>query len=147
MYGIVYLIFTAFSIIFQGQRHWSQGIAGLSYLGVMVGQFLAMIIYVFMETSYRKKITRDPSKQTPEARLEPAILGGVLLPVGLFWFAWTSYTSIHWAVSIVGSSLFGMGQVLLFISLTNYVIDAYTVFAASALAGNAILRAFFGAAL
>ncbi|KAF7534269.1 hypothetical protein G7054_g6362 [Neopestalotiopsis clavispora] len=146
VYGIVYLIFTAFPIIFQGQRHWSQGIAGLSYLGVMVGQFLAMIIYVFMETSYRKKITRDPSKQTPEARLDPAILGGVLLPVGLFWFAWTSYTSIHWAVSIVGSSLFGMGQVLLFISLINYVIDAYTVFAASALAGNAILRALFGAA-
>ncbi|KAF3014716.1 hypothetical protein E8E14_007448 [Neopestalotiopsis sp. 37M] len=146
VYGIVYLIFTAFPIIFQGQRHWSQGVAGLSYLGVMVGQFLAMITYVFMETSYRKKITRDPSKQTPEARLDPAILGGVLLPVGLFWFAWTSYTSIHWAVGIVGSSLFGMGQVLLFISLINYVIDAYTVFAASALAGNAILRALFGAA-
>ncbi|ETS75975.1 hypothetical protein PFICI_12919 [Pestalotiopsis fici W106-1] len=146
VYGILYLIFTAFPIIFQGQRHWSQGVAGLSYVGVMVGQILAMIIYAFMETSNQKRISKEPSRQTPEARLDPAILGGVLLPMGLFWFAWTTLTSIHWAVSIVGSTLFGIGQVLLFISLINYIIDTYTVFSASALAGAAILRALFGAA-
>ncbi len=75
------------------------------------------------------------------------MLGGVALPVGLFWFAWTTYPNIHWAVSIVGSSFFGLGQILLFISLMNYVVDAYTVFAASALAASAVLRALFGAAL
>ncbi|KAI1766591.1 MFS general substrate transporter [Hypoxylon sp. FL1150] len=146
VYGILYLIFTAFPIVFQNDRHWSQGIAGLSYLGIMIGQFLAMIFYVFLETLYQKKIARDPSKATPEARLTPAMIGGVLLPAGLFWFAWTTFSSVHWIVSIIGSSLFGIGQVLLFISLINYSIDAYTVFAASALAGNAILRALFGAA-
>lgn len=113
----------------------------------MVGQFLAMIIYVVMESSYRKKLAKDLYRHTPEDRLNAAILGGVVLPVGLFWFAWTTSASIHWAVSIAGSVLFGIGQVLLFISLINYVIDTYTVFAASALAGNAILRALFGAAL
>ncbi|KAI4603756.1 hypothetical protein KJ359_003576 [Pestalotiopsis sp. 9143b] len=146
VYGILYLIFTAFPIIFQSERHWSQGVAGLAYLGVMIGQFLAMIIYIVMESSYRRRLAADPSRHAPEDRLEAAILGGVLLPVGLFWFAWTTYASIHWAVSIAGSVLFGIGQVLLFISLINYVIDTYTVFAASALAGNAILRALFGAA-
>jgi MFS family permease len=147
VYGILYLIFTAFPIVFAGERHWSQGMAGLSNLGVMVGQIIAMFFYVFLETSYRKKIARDPSLQSPEARLDPAMIGGVVLPVGLFWFAWTTYPSVHWAVSIVGSSLFGFGEVLLFISLINYVIDTYTIFAASALAASAILRALFGAAL
>ncbi|KAI3331445.1 polyamine transporter 3 [Xylariaceae sp. AK1471] len=146
VYGILYLIFTAFPIVFNGTRHWSQGIAGLAYLGIVIGQFFAMFFYIFLETLYRKRIANDPSKTTPEARLEPAMIGGILLPVGLFVFAWTTYTRIHWIVSIVGSSFFGMGQVLLFISLINYTIDAYTVFAASALAGNAILRALFGAA-
>jgi glucose uptake protein GlcU len=113
----------------------------------MIGQFLAMIFYVFLETAYRKKIAKDPSKAIPEARLQPAMIGGVLLPVGLFIFAWTTFTYIHWIVSIIGSAFFGIGQVLLFISLINYVIDSYTVFAASALAGNAIMRALFGAAL
>lgn len=133
--------------MFGDQRHWSQGVAGLSYLGIMIGQFLAMIFYVFLEMAYRKKIAKDPSKATPEARLQPATIGGVLLPVGLFIFAWTTFTYIHWIVSIIGSAFFGIGQVLLFISLINYVLDSYTVFAASALAGNAILRALFGAAL
>lgn len=106
-----------------------------------------MIFYVFLEGKYRKMIAKDPSKQTPEARLVPAMIGGVFLPAGLFWFAWTTYGSIHWIVSIIGSSLFGVGQVFLFISLINFCIDAYTVFSASALACSAILRALFGAAL
>lgn len=147
MYGILYLIFTAFPIVFRGQRHWSQGISGLAYIGIIVGQFLAMIFYVFLETSYRKRIAKNPSKKTPEARLEPAMIGGVLLPIGLFIFAFTNSVNIHWIVSIIGSAFFGLGQVLLFISLINYTIDAYLIFAASALAGNAILRALFGAAL
>jgi len=113
----------------------------------MVGQILAMFFYIVLEGRFRARIARDPSKQTPEGRLDPAMIGGVLLPAGLFWFAWTTYQSIHWAVCIVGSSLFGFGQVLLFISLINYIIDSYTVFAASALAANAILRALFAAAL
>ncbi|KAI0378286.1 MFS general substrate transporter [Hypomontagnella monticulosa] len=146
VYGILYLIFTAFPIVFQRERHWAQGIAGLSYLGIMVGQFFAMFFYIFLETRYRKLIAKDPSKATPEARLTPAMIGGVLLPAGLFWFAWTTYSNIHYIVSIIGSSFFGFGQVLLFISLINYSIDAYTVFAASALASSAILRALFGAA-
>jgi MFS family permease len=147
VYGILYLIFTAFPIVFQGERHWSQGMAGLSYLGVMAGQIVAMLFYVFLEARYRSKIAKDASKQTPEGRLEPAMIGGVLLPAGLFWFGWTTFPSIHWIVSIAGSSLFGFGQVLLFIGLINYIVDTYSVFAASALAANAILRALFAAAL
>jgi hypothetical protein len=147
VYGILYLIFIAFPIVFQGERHWSQGVAGLAYIGVMVGQVLAMVFYIVLEGRYRNKAARDPSKETPEGRLEPAMIGGVLLPVGLFWFGWTTLKSVHWAVSVVGSSLFGFGQVLLFISLINYVVDAYSVFAASALAASAILRASFAAAL
>ncbi|KAI2783993.1 hypothetical protein F4815DRAFT_456349 [Daldinia loculata] len=112
----------------------------------MIGQFLAMLFYIFLETRYRKAIARDPTKATPEARLAPAMIGGVLLPIGLFWFAWTTFPNIHWAVSIIGSSFFGFGQVLLFISLFNYMIDAYTIFSSSALASSAIVRALFGAA-
>lgn len=100
-----------------------------------------------MEVGYQKKIAKNPGKARPEGRLVPAMIGSVFLPVGLFWFAWTTYPSVHWAASVVGSAFFGFGQVLLFISLINYVVDAYTVYAASALAANAILRGLFGAAL
>ena len=147
VYGIIYLIFTAFPIVFEDGRHWSQGVSGLSYVGVLVGQFLAMFFYVFLEVNYQKKIAANPGKAKPEGRLQPSMIGAVLLPVGLFWFAWTTYPHVHWIVSILGSSIFGFGQVLLYISLINYVVDAYTVYAASALAANAILRGLFAVAL
>ncbi|KFY09598.1 hypothetical protein V491_08079 [Pseudogymnoascus sp. VKM F-3775] len=106
-----------------------------------------MFFYIFMEVKYHKKIAKNPALATPEARLDPALIQSVLLPVGLFWFAWSTDNNIPWIVSVLGGSVFGFGQVLLFISLINYVIDAYTIFAASPLAANAILRALFGAAL
>ena len=147
MYGILYLIFTAFPIVFEEGRHWSQGVSGPSYVGVMVGQLLSMFFYIFLEVSHQKKIATNPGKAKPEGRLQPAMIGAVLLPIGLFWFAWSTYPHVHWIVSILGGVVFGFGQVLLFISLMNYVVDAYTVYAASALAANAILRGLFGAAL
>ncbi|KAB8279506.1 major facilitator superfamily domain-containing protein [Aspergillus minisclerotigenes] len=89
---------------------------------------------------------RTGGNLSPEARLPPAILGSILLPIGLFWFAWTNSTSIHWVVSIIGSGFFGCGQVLVFLSAMNYLIDSYVVYAASVLAANSILRSVFGAA-
>ena len=39
-----------------------------------------------------------------------------------------------------------MGMVLVFLSIFNYLIDSYTVYAASVLAANAVLRSLFGVA-
>ena len=41
---------------------------------------------------------------------------------------------------------FGFGMVLIFLGIMNYLIDAYTIFAASVLAANSVLRSLFGAA-
>jgi hypothetical protein len=41
---------------------------------------------------------------------------------------------------------FGFGMVLVFLSIMNYLIDSYLIYAASALAANSVLRSLFGAA-
>jgi hypothetical protein len=64
----------------------------------------------------------------------------------MFAFAWTNYPSIHWAVSIVLSAPFGFGCVLVILPIVNYLIDAYTVYAASVLAAAAVFRSILGAA-
>lgn len=68
------------------------------------------------------------------------------LPIGLFWFAWTNSPSIHWLVSVIATAPFGFGMVLVFLSIMNYLIDAYVIYAASVLAANSVLRSLFGAA-
>lgn len=82
----------------------------------------------------------------PEARLVPSFYGAIAIPVGMFWFAWTSDPSIHWISPVLAGAPFGFGLNIVFLGITNYLIDSYTIFAASVLAANTVLRSLFGAA-
>jgi len=150
VYGTLYMMFAAFPIVFQQQRGWSEGIGGLAFLGVAVGMLAAVIYTIPDNTRYQRaaeKARKNGASSTPpEARLPPSMLGAVFIPLGLFWFAWTNYPSIHWIVCIIATAPFGFGMVLVFLSIMNYLIDAYTIYAASVLAANSVLRSLFGAA-
>ena len=73
-------------------------------------------------------------------------VGGVLIPVGLFWIAFTTYRSVHWIVPIIASVFFGMGVFYTFSSTSTYLITAYRPIAASVLASNSFFRSCFGSA-
>ncbi|KAL8693192.1 MAG: hypothetical protein Q9218_001936 [Villophora microphyllina] len=149
IYGTLYMLFSAFPIVYQEKRHWSQGIGSLPFLGVLIGMLAAVIYSIPDNNRYQRAEAVAKSKGAhgapPEARLPPCMLGSVCLPIGLFIFAWTNYPRIHWIVSIMFTAPFGFGMVLLFLSVMNYLIDAYTIYAASVLAANSVLRSLFGA--
>jgi MFS family permease len=146
IYGTLYMCFSAFPIVYQQNRGWSPGIGGLSFLGVAVGMMLAVIYSIWDNKRYAKLDERYDGFAPPESRLPPTIVGGICLPIGLFWFAWTNSPNIHWIVSIIATAPFGFGMVLVFLGIMNYLIDSYTIFAASVLAANSVLRSIFGAA-
>ena len=149
IYGTLYLMFGAFPIVFQQTRHWSEGVGGLAFLGVAVGMIGAVIYTIFDNDRYLRTEEACKAKgqrgAPPEARLPPGMIGSVLIPFGLFVFAWTNYPSIHWIVCIIFTAPFGFGMVLVFLSIMNYLIDSYTIYAASVLAANSVLRSTFGA--
>ncbi|KAF2630983.1 MFS general substrate transporter [Macroventuria anomochaeta] len=147
IYGTLYMLFGAFPIVYQQSRGWSQGIGGLAFIGVAVGMIAAVTYSIWDNKRYNNAIKASPSGiAAPEARLPPALVGSVAMPIGLFWFAWTNSPSIHWIVSIMAGAPFGFGMVLVFLSIMNYLIDAYLIYAASVLAANSVLRSLFGAA-
>jgi hypothetical protein len=147
IYGTLYMMFGAFPIVFQQGRGWSSGIGGLAFLGVMVGMLAAVGYSVWDNKRYNKTIEASENGiAPPEARLPPALVGSIAMPIGLFWFAWTNSPSIHWIVSIMAGAPFGFGMVLVFLSIMNYLIDSYLIYAASVLAANSVLRSLFGAA-
>lgn len=140
--------FAAFPIIFEENLKWPQSTSGLSFLGMMIGQILGCAYSILDDSRYKKVADRTAyGRPPPEARLIPAMVGAVTLPVGLFWFAWTNFPHIYWIVCEIGTVLFGFSHVSIFLSVVNYLVDGYTIYAASALAGNAVIRALFGAAL
>ncbi|WVQ79622.1 hypothetical protein IAT38_001722 [Cryptococcus sp. DSM 104549] len=144
IYGILYLFFTAFPIVFQEVRGWSVGQGGLAFLGMGAGLVLGNILAPLGNIWYRRAAVNG-LPAPPEARLPLCCIGAVLCPVGLFWFAWTSAPPVHWAVPIVACLPFGLAFLLIFTSMTNYLIDSYTLYAASALAAQAVSRCMFGA--
>ncbi|KAI5293401.1 hypothetical protein KEM52_005564 [Ascosphaera acerosa] len=146
IYGTLYMLFEGFPIVFQIGRGWNQGVGALSFLGVMVGMLLAMFGNMLDNKRYAALSDRYNGFAPPEARLPPCLIGGIALPIGLFWFAWTNYPSIHWIVPIIAGAPFGFGMVLVFLGVMNYLIDAYTIYAASVLAANSVLRSLCGAA-
>lgn len=156
------MLFTAFPIVYQQERGWSQGLGGLAFLGVAIGIACAVIYAAFDNKRYVKISRKYNGFAPPEARLPSCMIGGVAIVVGLFWFAWTaSPASIHYMVSIAAGIPFGFGMVLVFLAIMNYLIDCkneadscahiqwltfqgYVIYAASVLAANSVLRSLFG---
>jgi hypothetical protein len=57
-----------------------------------------------------------------------------------------SYSSVHWIVPIIGSAFFGAGVIMIFSGVFTFLVDAYPLYAASALAANSFARSMFAAA-
>jgi MFS family permease len=142
LYGTIYMFLGAFPIVYQQGRGWNEGAGGLAFLGLAIGMLIGLLYTIIDNKRYRKLGTGA----LPEARMPPGIIGAITLPIGMFAFAWTNFPSIHWSASVILSAPFGFGTVLVFIACLNYLLDAYTIYAASVLAAGAMLRAFIGAA-
>lgn len=145
VYGLLYVWFESFVIVFVDIYGFNLGEEGLSFLGILIGAIVAIPPFFWYLYKYLEPKFNDKGDIKPEERLVAACAGSFLIPICLFWFGWTSRASIHWIVPIIGSALFSAGQLLLFCSVLNYLPDAYPEYAASVLAGNDFMRSCFGA--
>ena len=149
IYAILYLCFVAYPIVFSQHRGWDAGMSGLAFVGIGVGTMIA----IFAEPLFRRIINsqpRDPvtGKPPPEATALVMAIGAILTPVGQLVFSWTCLpASIHWAIPIAFGIPFGAGNTISFIYGSNYLAGTYSIYAASALAGNAVLRSIAGGVL
>lgn len=85
IYGTLYMLFGAFPIVYQQGRGWSPGIGGLAFVGVAVGMIAAVIYSIWDNKRYNKAIDESPNGiAAPEARLPPALVGSIAMPIGLF---------------------------------------------------------------
>ncbi|VUC36802.1 unnamed protein product [Clonostachys rosea] len=146
IYGMLYLVFESYPIAFREIRGWAPGISALPFLGLVVGVLIGAAFVVWhTKVRFLAAVQANGGRMVPEQRLPLMIMGGCLLPVGLFTFAWTSHPSIHWAGMVVGSIPIGMGMYMVFVQCFNYLVDVYAPIANSAIGGNTFVRSFFGA--
>nr|POF26335.1 putative transporter [Quercus suber] len=146
IYGLLYLSLTSYSLIFGGVYGFSLGVSGLPYVGMITGVFIGFGVVIALNKRYVKQLQANNNVPVPEWRLPVSMVGGIFFSIGLFWLGWTGYTSsIPWIVPSLAGLALGFGIYTVFLQCLNYIIDAYLMFAASAIAANTIMRSLFGA--
>ncbi|KAM7199745.1 major facilitator superfamily transporter [Naviculisporaceae sp. PSN 640] len=148
-FATLFSFFAAVPFVFQGTYQFGVEATGLVFLSVVVGCIIGTFTIVFCEFAlYRPKVARLPAGTTyPELRLYPAMIGSIGPPVGLFWFAWTARADVSWASPAVAIIVFSWGNICIFISTMQYMVDTYhgSVVASGASANSLARYGFAGA--
>ncbi|MCJ1474646.1 hypothetical protein MMC13_003306 [Lambiella insularis] len=149
IFAVLYIFFEAYPLIYPPIYGFTLGEEGLAFLPLTVGAWCACCIYLYWDSILEAAKARDApwSRQEEYRRLPLASIGGPFFSIGCFWIGWAARPTVHWIVPILGGIPWGIGYLLLFMSLMNYLVDNYEVYSASALAASTCTRSLFGAVL
>ncbi|KAJ5689558.1 hypothetical protein N7462_003950 [Penicillium macrosclerotiorum] len=135
--GTLYLFTQSVEQVFSGLYDWTPAQAGYVQGAIVVGEIVGWAGTLFSGRIYFNSAARNteiPGTPIPEARLYLAIVGGVFgIAGGMFTYAWTSYPSLPWIAPAVGLAMVGAGSVIVVTGISDYVVDAYAKYAASAI--------------
>lgn len=139
-YGVFYTFFEVFPLVFPVLYGFNLGETGLSFISCFVGVCIAIALYIAYLYFYMVPDNIKNGFREQGHRLVPAIFGSFLMPIGLFIFAWTARTSVHWVVPLIGVGIFVIGHFFTIQSLFIYLPFSYPQYAASLFAGNSLWR-------
>ncbi|KAJ5616663.1 hypothetical protein N7537_001777 [Penicillium hordei] len=149
LYGFLYILFTTFTIVFDGQYGFSASASGLSFLGSGVGMLIGLTyVGTLSDRKIRIKLERKETP-VPEDRLTMylTIPGSLTIPAGLFIYGWSTDKVVHWIVPEIGNATTGFGMIIILMCAQTYLVDAFLAHAASAVAACTVLRSLLGALL
>ena len=149
VYAIFYMSFQAFPIIFQDLYGLSPGVTGLVYLSIGGGAILSLAVFWTWDAvlARARAQNKDWVKREEYRRLPLAVIGGPTFFVSLFWLGFTAKKEISFVVPMLAGIPFGLGFMLIFMALLNYLTDAYEIFAASANAASSTCRSLLAVIL
>ncbi|KAI3393219.1 hypothetical protein diail_4546 [Diaporthe ilicicola] len=146
IFGTMYLLFTTFTGVFEGQYGFSTAMSGLVYLGTGVSLILALFTFHAFNGRLLQSRMRTDGVTTPEPEyhLLFMIYFSPFVGLGLFMYGWTTYYQVHWMVPIIGTVLIGYGAFFVIMPAQLYLVDLFgSEAAASALGANNLLRFIF----
>lgn len=148
-FATLFSFFAAFPYVFSKVYRFDLVGSGLLFISIVVGCLLGALTVVLCDVFlYRQRASKFLGQHVPpEYRLYPAMIGSICLPIGLFWFGWTSRATISWASPVIAITIFAWGNLCVFVSMIQYLVDTYhgrTV--ASAMSANSLARYGLGAA-
>ncbi|KAJ5355333.1 uncharacterized protein N7496_012545 [Penicillium cataractarum] len=149
--GTLFLFTQSVEQVFMDLYGWNATQTGFVQAAIVIGELIGWVLNFISRTLYFQSASRNkevPGAPIPESRLYMAVLGGVLgISGGMFTYAWTSYEHIPWIAPSAGLGLVGAGSVLVVSGVSDYVVDAYSNYAGSAMGAVATGENIFSAFL
>jgi len=145
LWGITYLVFSTFAVLWTDVYQESIGISSLNYISLGLGLWLGTLLSAFInDHSYRKLKERNGDIGKPEFRVVGIIIGSLLVPIGLFLYGWSAQSHVSWIAPDTGTCVFGIGIDIMLSSVQAYIIDSYPSITASASAATNVVKCLAG---
>ena len=156
-WAVLYLMFGSIPLVFSKSHGFTIQQSGAVFAALSIGAILSTILSIYQDkilAHYLASSSKNPEKQSefiknldfssPEGRLYFACIESALLPIGLFWFGWTQFSSIPWIVPSLAIGCATMGIYSIYLATFNYLADTYHRYASSALAAQSFCRNILG---
>ena len=141
VYGLIYLAFSTFPLIWTDIYQESTSIGSLNYLSLGIGYLSGSFLCGMMvDQIYKNLRVRNNGQDQPEFRIPMMILASLLVPVGLCWYGWSAQAHLHWILPNIGAAIFSMGVIMIMQCVNTYIVDAYPLYAASAIGTVTLVR-------
>lgn len=145
VYGVMYLVLASFPVLWEQVYGESIEIGGLNYISLGLGFWIGtQIAAKSADRIYKGLKAKHNGIAQSEFRVPLMIPGAILVPVGLVIYGWAAQKRTHWIVPNIGTAIFAAGNQMVFQCCQTYIVDAYTRFAASAIAATTVLRSLGG---
>ncbi|KAI8722696.1 MFS domain-containing protein [Fusarium sp. LHS14.1] len=139
-YAIFLSMFEFFPMVYGDIYGMAPGEIGLVLICNIVATIVAGVPYLAFVCYKVNPSVKQGRPMSPEQRLLPAVIGSLLVPVGIFVIGWTSRPSIHWIVPTIGALLSSAGFVVILQSIFVYITLAYPTYAAALFGGNGFIK-------
>ncbi|KAK4541988.1 hypothetical protein LTR36_007188 [Oleoguttula mirabilis] len=154
-YIVVYGLLQGFSYIFGDTYGFSRGLIGTSFIAIAIGCALWTASIPLYYRNYKRKVgalheqvTSRPRSDSlmhkanspgtdlpePEYRLWQALLAAPAFPISLFWLGWSNDFSISPWSNLGAVTLLGFSWAGIYVTVYQYLLDTYGIYAGSALA-------------
>ncbi|KAH7920530.1 MFS general substrate transporter [Leucogyrophana mollusca] len=135
-WGVLFCLVESVSPELQSIYGFGVGETGSAFAALTLGSILGFIANMYQETLYQKYHARKGQ----EARLYLACAAAILLPTGMYIYAWTASPNVPWIAPLIGLTIFMFSAYVIYQVVFIYLADCYGPFASSALAGQSLFR-------
>ncbi|KAJ5613230.1 hypothetical protein N7510_006424 [Penicillium lagena] len=140
-WAVLYLQFASVPLVFRTNHGFNIEQTGAVFTAMCVG-----VIFITVISIWQEKIAMRFGRlsKSAEGRLYFVCVESILLPIGLFWFGWTSFPSVPWIVPAIAVGCATMGIFSIYLATFNYLADTYHRYASSAIAAQSCCRNLLG---